>query len=94
MISPWAEREEPWKLSIGMLPRGLIGISAIDMVVRRQFQSIIEQCCHRLPPLPLRTLDAIHLATAVAARESEVVAADKRLREAAMALGFSVYPNP
>lgn len=44
------------------------------------------------PPLPLRTLDAIHLASARVSGEMEIVATDKRLRDAAKLLGFSLFP--
>jgi hypothetical protein len=38
-------------------------------------------------------LDAIHLTSAIAVAETEAVVADKRLREAAVRLGFSVFPR-
>ena len=38
--------------------------------------------CYRHPaPVPIRTFDAIHLATARVAGETELVASDKRMRE-------------
>ena len=44
------------------------------------------------PPILLRTLDALHLASARVAGETEIVATDKRLREAAKLLGFALFP--
>jgi predicted nucleic acid-binding protein len=45
-----------------------------------------------VPPLFVRTLDAIHLASAMIAGEKEFVATDKRLRDAALFLGLKVFP--
>jgi len=48
------------------------------------------------PIEPVRTLDALHLATAIVAREwiadLQVVSLDKRVRENAQALGFAILP--
>jgi hypothetical protein len=57
-----------------------------------EYETIIEQCHGQTPALPLRTLDGIHLATARVSGEWEVTTTDGRLREAALVLGFSVYP--
>lgn len=67
---------------------------AIDPAVISKFEGVIETFFSRLPPLPLRTLDAIHISTAAVAGELEIVATDKRLRDAATILGFRVYPPP
>jgi len=49
--------------------------------------------CHRhAPPISLRTLDALDLASARVAGQTELVATDKRMRDAAKLLGFSVFP--
>ncbi len=71
---------------------GLILVKAIDTEVRRRFDDLIEGCYGRTPPVSLRTLDGIHIATASVAVESMVVATDRRLRDAAASLGFAVYP--
>jgi predicted nucleic acid-binding protein len=71
---------------------GLVTVVPMTAIVRSQFESVIEQCLSRVPPLPLRTLDALHLATAVTSSESQFVATDKRLRGAASMLGLTVYP--
>ena len=49
-------------------------------------------CYRRRPALPLRTLDALHLASARVAGEVEIVATDAKLREAASILGFTLFP--
>lgn len=45
-----------------------------------------------LPSLPLRTLDALHLAIAKGMRSDTLATADKLMAEAASALGFHVVP--
>ena len=71
---------------------GLIQVEAISQSIAAQFESIIEHCNRLTPPLLLRTLDAIHLSTAETAGEFELVCTDRRLRQAAVGLGFSIFP--
>ncbi|HET6250059.1 MAG TPA: type II toxin-antitoxin system VapC family toxin [Tepidisphaeraceae bacterium] len=71
---------------------GMITVVKFDAAVSLRFESIVEHCLGMTPFLPLRTLDAIHLATAVVVGANEIVATDRYLREAAKALGISVYP--
>ena len=76
----------------GDIASGEIRIIAIDEAVEIPFRTIMASCYRRTPPLTLRTLDAIHLASARVAGESEIVTTDKTLRTAASHLGFTVYP--
>jgi len=62
--------------------------------VRAEFERIIEKCCSQRPPIFIRTLDALHIASARAAGETEIVATDKRMRDAATLLGFQLFPTP
>ena len=62
--------------------------------VHAEFERVIEQCCSHTPPVFIRTLDAWHIAAARVVGESEIVAPDKRLREAATLLGFQLFPTP
>lgn len=71
---------------------GLIQVQACDEAVRKEFQDIVDRCHAASPPIFIRTNDALHLAAARQADETEIVATDKRLREAALLLGFSLYP--
>lgn len=73
---------------------GLISVEALGSAVVAKFEAIIDQFHGTIPALPLRTLDAIHLSTAAYTGEAEMVATDKRLRESALRLGFSLYPPP
>ena len=71
---------------------GLIQVQACDEGVRKEFRDIVDRCHAASPPIFIRTNDALHLAAARQADETEIVATDKRLREAALLLGFSLYP--
>jgi uncharacterized protein len=60
--------------------------------VEREYGQVLGSCYQQIPPIPLRTLDALHLASARVAGETELVATDTRLRAAATLLGFSLFP--
>jgi predicted nucleic acid-binding protein len=58
--------------------------------------SIVERARHPFPIEPIRTLEAIHLASALAVRSAvpgvELLTLDARIRRAAKQLGFQVQP--
>ena len=54
---------------------------------------LARDCFHRRPPLMLRTLDGIHLASAVVAGAHRLVSTDHRMREAAVVAGLSLWPT-
>ncbi len=58
--------------------------------------AIVERARARFPGEPLRTLDAIHLASALEARSAmaglELLSLDDRIRTAARRLGFRLQP--
>ncbi len=60
--------------------------------VEREYGQVLGTCYQQSPPVPLRTLDALHLASARVAGETELVATDKRMRDAAKLLGFALFP--
>ena len=57
---------------------------------------IVERARRAFPGEPLRTLDAIHLATALVSRrlvtDLQVLSLDQRIRANAVELGFEVVP--
>jgi len=71
---------------------GQIRIVGMDARVEAEFNIIMAICYRHAPPLPVRTLDALHLASARIDHQSELVATDKRMRDAAKLLGVSVFP--
>ncbi len=58
---------------------------------------IVDRARHPFPAEPLRTLDAIHLASAMAARSAvpgvELLSLDDRIRRAGVQLGFRLQPE-
>jgi predicted nucleic acid-binding protein len=71
---------------------GLILIQRCDRDVELEFHDLVDRCLAATPPVPIRTNDALHLAGAIVAGETEIVATDKRMRDAALLLGLSVVP--
>ena len=69
----------------------IVGQSA-DANVEREFTVVLERCFSAVPPVFIRTNDALHLASAKVAGETEFVTADGRQRDAAVLLGFTVLP--
>ena len=59
--------------------------------------AIADRACRRFPVEPVRSLDAIHLATAVVARALvpglRLLSLDERIRSNAGALGFEALPR-
>lgn len=57
---------------------------------------VLERAARPFPEEPIRTLDALHLASALGAREAgedvTVLSLDRRVRENAESLGFDVVP--
>ncbi len=60
-------------------------------------EEILERATRPFPGEPIRTLDAIHLASALAARSAVpdvvLLSLDRRIREASLGLGFEVVPS-
>jgi predicted nucleic acid-binding protein len=66
-----------------------IKIEPMSSIVLRKATHSLEQC-H--PKVPLRTLDAIHLATADLCQDFPLATTEARLRDAAALMGFEVFP--
>lgn len=66
---------------------------SVEPIVR----AVVERARAAFPDDGIRSLDAIHLATAVvvgaSAPELEVLSLDERVRSNALALGFRVFPD-
>ena len=71
---------------------GELRLTELDANLEREYGAVLEQFYRPAPPVPLRTLDALHLAAARLAGVTEVVATDKRMREAARLLGYALFP--
>ena len=51
---------------------------------------VAKACYQRRPPIALRTMDGVHLATALLATATHLVTTDERMRQAARALGVAL----
>lgn len=58
--------------------------------LEEHFEHVLKVCWRQATPLRIRSLDAIHLATALMLGEPQFVSADNRQRDAATLLGFEV----
>lgn len=58
----------------------------------RLFEVVLETCYNRNRPVRVRTLDALHLASALSLKATEIVSTDARMKEAANILGLALYP--
>ncbi len=71
---------------------GEVRLLELGAEVESEYGQVLTLCYQQNPVVPLRALDALHLASARVAGETELVATDKRMREAAKALNFSLFP--
>ena len=77
-----------------LISSGQFTEEAITPELESEYDSILDSYLGQSPPIFLRTNDALHLAAARRANQSEVVSTDKGLRKAALFLGFTVVPAP
>jgi predicted nucleic acid-binding protein len=77
--------------------RAHLNAAAAHWNVLRIGTEIVDRARQPFPAEPVRTLDAIHLASALAARSAiaglEVLSLDDRIRTAAGQLGFRLQPE-
>lgn len=86
LISPGL-RAEIWQLFLDHVGEGRIQLLALNGIVVREAADVMTQL-H--PEIPLRTLDAIHLATYLSVDAGPLFTRDKRMLEAARKLGLSL----
>lgn len=67
-----------------LVPNGL------DVTARAQ--GVVERAYGQPRPVLIRSLDALHVASALAARATTLVATDGRLRDVAALMGLAVLP--
>jgi len=77
--------------------RALLNAAAAHWHQRRISLDIVDRARRPFSPEPVRTLDAIHLATALAVRSAvpntELLSLDDRIRRAGEQLGFHLQPS-
>lgn len=84
-----ADRRLAWKEFNARVADGEIKFEPLNSIVLRKAIYCLEHC-H--PPAPLRTLDAIHLATADLCQNFPLVTTDGRLADAARKMKIEVFP--
>ncbi len=84
------DRRRAWKEFQARIEAGEIRIAPLDPTVLRKAVHLLDRC-H--PQVPLRTLDALHLATADLCHDLPLTTTDGRLRDAATLLGLEVFPT-
>ena len=76
--------------------RAYLNAAAAGWQVMRIGQEIVERARRPFPGEPIRTLDAIHLASALVARQAiaglELLSLDDRIRAAGRQLGMRLHP--
>lgn len=74
--------------------KGRVGLIGLTEDVHREAERVGPLLSEKKPPLLVRSLDLIHLASALAAKSRELVATDVRLRDVASVAGLRVLPRP
>ncbi|OFW08068.1 MAG: hypothetical protein A3H96_21985 [Acidobacteria bacterium RIFCSPLOWO2_02_FULL_67_36] len=76
--------------------RAHLNAAAAHWHLLRMSADVVDRARGRFPAEPIRTLDAIHLASALVARSAvaglELLSLDERVRRAGKALGFRLQP--
>jgi len=71
---------------------GMVQLAGLGLEIELPFDAVLTRCFTHEPPIFIHTADAIHLATALAAKAREMVCTDARLRAASTLIGLSVFP--
>lgn len=78
--------------------RTLLETSSLHWTLFKVDGEVLERARRRFPQEPVRTLDALHLASALIARslipDLALLTLDKRVRDNGAALGFTLLPQP
>jgi predicted nucleic acid-binding protein len=71
---------------------GRIVITPVNEDIILQAEKVIEKSYTAPKPLMIRSLDVVHVASALASKASVLVAIDSRLRDVALMMGLKVLP--
>ena len=84
-------RRKVWAAFDGNVMSDIIELLPMGPAIFKRANRILE-VCH--PQVPLRSLDALHLASADQSQDWPLVTGDKRMRDAAQLLGFPLNALP
>jgi predicted nucleic acid-binding protein len=85
------QRQRAWSAFHYNVDEELIELTPISPSILRRANRILERC-H--PSVPLRSLDALHLATCDQLQDWPLYTTDKRMRQAADVMGFPLNETP
>ena len=71
---------------------GKVGLLPMNALLERRFQQVVQQLHGLTPPLVVRTLDGIHIATAHLHGADALVTTDANMRKCAAAIGLNLHP--
>jgi predicted nucleic acid-binding protein len=89
---PSGEADQLYGDLMADLGNGDIGEVPLTPALDSEYAAVLRQCLLNVPPVFVRTNDALHLAAARVAGEAHFITADARQRAAAIHLGFTVLP--
>jgi predicted nucleic acid-binding protein len=84
------ERVASWNLFMEKVSAQEIQLHPLDSTTLKKANHVLERC-H--PHVPLRTLDAIHIAACDLSQDFPLCTTDARMRAAAERLGIPVFPE-
>lgn len=84
-------RRQAWAAFDRAVMEGNLELLPMSPAIFKRANRILESC-H--PQVPLRSLDALHLASADQCQDWPLVAGDRRMRDAAALLGFPLSALP
>jgi len=84
-----AQRQQAWTLFQSWADRDIL---ELDLLHTRTLRSAHRILMTTHPQVPLRTLDAIHLAACDLAQDFPLCTTDRRMREAATILAMPLFP--
>jgi predicted nucleic acid-binding protein len=91
-VIPPGEADVCWQRLCRDIQASRVRIIPDSPQLERIFGSILDQCLSQSPPVFVRTNDALHLAAAILAGETEFVTSDARQAAAATLIGLTVKP--
>ena len=71
---------------------GKVTILPMNALVETRFQQLLLRLHRLTPPLVVRALDGVHIATADLQGADALVVTDRNMRKCAAAIGLKVYP--
>ena len=91
-LIPTGAAEAIYASFLADLASGKVRLVPMSPLLEARFQQLVLRL-HRLnPPLVVRTLDAIHIATADLHSADVLIATDTNMRKCAAAIGLKLYP--